>query len=549
MINLNNRDLLARTLEAEAGDQGSGGMLAAGSVIMNRLKNPAYGSELHSVILQPGQFSAWNSYTGYEGGLGGLNMYQITPSSTAFEVADQLLAGSYEDPTGGAMHYYNPEKSNPSWGQRSGGTWQKIGDHIFGFPGNKDPNRSENMITDENVNNQPLNAIPFLGNVNTDQVNAANNPPRRGLFDFLGKAVGGTFSGLKGALSGDDPDKSDKLAIALMSLSGNPTQLKPLMQMAANDIQERKDLRLRDKGKNQTIEFLTKRANEGDTLAASALRLVEPAGPAEALSTYINATSTNAANKTGATTKAYDNGTTLSIFQDGTRVVTSPSGETLTGAAAEEAIRVAQADEVEQARITEFKTTSAESKAKMVQTTIDSIINVNSSLRNYAKAKDALRRAIANGQNISGFVSQYFPNVSVEAAELEYARNSLGLDVVGSVTFGALSKGELDLALTQGLPTSLNEPQLLEFIERREVALGKYRTSLLNAARIMANPQKNYDDYLDTLENLEVKPNPYKETPHEELMRLVAEVQSGNSTLPPETRQQILDEARERAGL
>lgn len=252
MLNLNNRDLLARTLEAEAGDQGSGGMLAAGSVIMNRLKNPAYGSELHSVILQPGQFSAWNSYTGYEGGLGGVNMYQITPSSTAYEVADQLLAGTYEDPTGGAMHYYNPNEANPIWGQRSGGKWKKIGDHIFGFPGNKDPNRSENMITEDSDNTEPLNAIPLLGDVNTNQVNAANNRPRRGLFDFLGNAVGGTFSGLKGALSGDDPDKSDRLAIALMSLSGNPTQLTPLMQMAANDIQERKTL----KTQNKSIEYL-----------------------------------------------------------------------------------------------------------------------------------------------------------------------------------------------------------------------------------------------------------------------------------------------------
>ena len=300
---------------------------------------------------------------------------------------------------------------------------------------------------------------------------------------------------------------------------------------------------------NQTIAFLEQKAGAGDQNAQAALALVQTAGAPEALKTYINATSTNAANKTGATTKAYDNGTTLSIFQDGTRKVTNPSGEELTGAAAAEAIRVAQADEVEQARVTEFKTTSAESKAKMVQTTIDSIINVNSSLRNYAKAKDALRSAIANNKNISGIISQYFANVSVEAAELENARNALGLDVIGSVTFGALSKGELDLALTQGLPLGLEEPKLLEYIERREVALGKYRASLLNAARIFANPQKDYDDYLDTLENLEVKPNPYKETPHQELMRLVAEVQSGSSTLPPETRQQILDEARERAGL
>ncbi len=209
-----------------------------------------------------------------------------------------------------------------------------------------------------NVNSQPVNSMP--------QQTAAN-PPRRGLFDFIGKAVGNSFSGLRGALDGSDPDKSDRLAIALMSLSGNPNQLRPLMQMAASDIQERKEQRLLNKGKNQTVEYLTKLANEGDAAAASALRLVEPAGAANALTTYINATSSNAANKTGATTKAYDNGTTLSIFQDGTRIVTSPSGETLTGAAAEEAIRAAQADELRQAELTEFKTKTASAKAGMVQ--------------------------------------------------------------------------------------------------------------------------------------------------------------------------------------
>ena len=301
---------------------------------------------------------------------------------------------------------------------------------------------------------------------------------------------------------------------------------------------------------NQTIAFLEQKAAGGDPNAQAALALVDTLGAGEAMKTYMNALSSSGANKTGATTKTYDNGTTLSIFQDGTRKVTNPRGDELTGAAAEEAIRVAQADEVEQARVTEFSTKSAAAKAKMVQTTIDNLINVNSSLRNYAKAKSALRDSIASGQaDISGPINRFFPNISIQAAELENARNALGLDVIGSVTFGALSKGELDLALSQGLPLTLRPPQLLEYIERREVALGKYRASLLNAARIMANPQKNYDDYLDTLENLEVKPNPYKETPHEELIRLVTEVQSGNSTLPPETRQQILDEARERAGL
>ena len=112
---MNARDLLAKTLQAEAGNQGALGMMSVGSVIMNRLKNPAYGSSLHEVILQPGQFSAWNKTTGYAGGAQGQDMQSIQPSEQAYMVADQLLDQNYNDPTKGATHYYNPAKSNPSW--------------------------------------------------------------------------------------------------------------------------------------------------------------------------------------------------------------------------------------------------------------------------------------------------------------------------------------------------------------------------------------------------------------------------------------------------
>ena len=127
-MNLNDRELLARTLQAEAGNQGLGGMIAAGSVIMNRVGG-GYGSNVRDVILAPGQFSAWNSLTGYAGGEQGQNM-DFTPSAEAYKAADTLLSGQYEDITGGATHYYNPAISQPSWGQ--GGNWKRIGDHVFG---------------------------------------------------------------------------------------------------------------------------------------------------------------------------------------------------------------------------------------------------------------------------------------------------------------------------------------------------------------------------------------------------------------------------------
>ena len=127
------RELLAKTLQAEAGGEGFEGMLAAGAVIANRVKSGKYGQGVQGVIMKPGQFSAWNRLTGYAGGQGGLDMKNIRPSAEALKAADAILSGSYSDPTGGATHYYNPSVANPAWGQNAGGQWQRIGNHIFGF--------------------------------------------------------------------------------------------------------------------------------------------------------------------------------------------------------------------------------------------------------------------------------------------------------------------------------------------------------------------------------------------------------------------------------
>jgi hypothetical protein len=537
-MNLSDRDLLAKTIQAEAGNQSQVGMLGVGSVIMNRLRNPGFGSSLQEVILKPGQFSPWNSYTGFAGGAQGQDMMNLQPSQMAYSVADQILAGNYNDPTKGALNFYNPALSNPRWGKSAGGDWTQIGDHLFGTAGSKST-KDKPMLPNSNA---PLNAIPKLGPINTGQPKKSPS-----LFEYIGKTVGGGFDKLKGAVSGEDPDASDRLAVALMSLSGNPDQFKPMIEMAVKDINDRKIL---TRGKNTTLEYLQKQANAGDNTAAAALRLVESEGPAAAIKAYMNARAANSAasNKTAANTKTYPNGLSISLFQDGTKQVRDGQGNLLTGPAATEAIKAAQADEIEQARLNEFQVKSASAKAGMVQSTVESILNVDSSLRNYAKAKRSIRDAIQNGQNISGLITQFFPDVSVEAAELRNARNALGLDVVGSVTFGALSKGELDLALAQGLPMGLNEPQLLEYIERRELALKKYRQSLMEAARIYANPEKDFEDYLNSISETEVN-NPYTSTSDDELEQLYIKVMSGTSLLSAKKRQAIIDEANRRAEL
>lgn len=125
------RDLLAITLQAEAGGEGEIGMLAAGSVIANRVSK-GFGDSLSDVILAPGQFSAWNSLTGYAGGEGGLDMTNMKASKEAYAVADAIISGNYESPVGDATHYYNPDVATPKWGKQAGGEWKTIGNHIFG---------------------------------------------------------------------------------------------------------------------------------------------------------------------------------------------------------------------------------------------------------------------------------------------------------------------------------------------------------------------------------------------------------------------------------
>ena len=238
------RDILAKTIQAEAGNQGPVGMLSVGSVIMNRLMSGNYPNKLHDVILQPGQFSAWNKTTGYADGLQGQDM-SFTPSDAAYSIADQLLDTNYNDPTGGATHFYNPAISNPAWGKTAGGNWKTIGDHVFGTPANKDTTMSTIL------NNAPVIAATSNNPTSQQPMSGMNSNP---LFKMLGNAVGGGFDQLKNAVTGRDPDAADRLAIGLMTLSGQPQQFAPLMQLAANDIQERKKRRQR----NASLEYLAK---------------------------------------------------------------------------------------------------------------------------------------------------------------------------------------------------------------------------------------------------------------------------------------------------
>ena len=73
----------------------------------------------------------------------------------------------------------------------------------------------------------------------------------------------------------------------------------------------------------------------------------------------------------------------------------------------------------------------------------------------------------------TGVIANRLPNWKASTIALDTVKNELGLDVVGSVTFGALSEGELNLDLSTAIPTNLSEEDLVDWIDRKIVAKQK----------------------------------------------------------------------------
>lgn len=246
-MNYSDRELLAKTIQAEAGNQGAKGMMAVGNVIMNRL---AKAGSLSDVILAAGQFSPWNSVTGYAGGEQGVDMAKLKPSEQAYKTADMLLSGNYEDITGGATHFYNPAISNPSWGRdKAGGNWQEIGAHIFGNAGGYRTGKGKTMELNQQSAPQQGQKSGLLGLLQGGG-NASEMTPFQRFFQNVDEATGLTpFQRFAAAL---DP-------MALSSMRGGEA----IREMGKGRAELAKEKRLR----NKSLEYLKQRAEAGDALA------------------------------------------------------------------------------------------------------------------------------------------------------------------------------------------------------------------------------------------------------------------------------------------
>ena len=109
--------LLARIISAEARGEPYIGQVAVGAVVLNRVEHPSFPDTIAGVVYQPGAFTAITD--------GQINEEVYESSKRA---AKEALNGS--DPSGGAIYYFNPDKTSNKW-IRTRPVIKRIGNHLF----------------------------------------------------------------------------------------------------------------------------------------------------------------------------------------------------------------------------------------------------------------------------------------------------------------------------------------------------------------------------------------------------------------------------------
>lgn len=110
-------ELLAKVISAEARGESYEGQVAVGAVILNRVSHPSFPNSISGVVYQKGAFSCVNDSNWY-----------AKVADSAKRAASDALNGW--DPSGGAIYYYNPNKTNDKF-MHSRPVIKTIGSHRF----------------------------------------------------------------------------------------------------------------------------------------------------------------------------------------------------------------------------------------------------------------------------------------------------------------------------------------------------------------------------------------------------------------------------------
>ena len=305
---------------------------------------------------------------------------------------------------------------------------------------------------------------PVFVNPQQAAIPAQAAQPQSGFRGLLGKVA----SGLQ------DEEKLAQLGLVLSSMNPNSRGLTDILSYNLESIRSKKE-------KNRTVELLRKMGREdlasavesNPSLAVDALKQVYGLGPA------------------GASAKSYAPQLDPATGQYYVTTFDPETGKAsrvdVGGAVGETPETIAQREQRLALEENDFM------KAQEVgQATFSQAGNIDGMINRLTQAYTALEQG-----GKSGVFQRYLPAFDEATASLRQAANQLGIDIINSATFGALSEKELGLALETGLPMSLDEEELKSYIRNKVAAQVKLRDELIKKARALAGGQMKYSDFIN----------------------------------------------------
>lgn len=177
-------------------------------------------------------------------------------------------------------------------------------------------------------------------------------------------------------------------------------------------------------------------------------------------------------------------GTVIQSTSKGVRIFDA-TGKQITGQDAVDAVKQGRAEGVKVAGDTAAAKAAADSVKQSIKISGDAfkaIGPIRSSLRTMAKA----RQALAEGAQ-TGAIDKFLPSIRESSIKLDNLMNQLGLEVISGTTFGALSEGELRLALDTALPTGLQPDALDRWLADKQASQLKLLNELEDDIDVLSN--------------------------------------------------------------
>lgn len=207
------------------------------------------------------------------------------------------------------------------------------------------------------------------------------------------------------------------------------------------------------------------------------------------------------------------------ILEDGTiiqstnsgPVVYNPQGKRVKGQAAADAVSTARAAKVSNSRRAAGgrRKAALEAELELKGQVEAGIVSQKGAATISVKAFDKLEKINLNISNMdeaikaidegasTGIIQSKLPSIRAASQRLDNLQRRLGLDVVGQTTFGALSKGELDLALKVAIPLNLNSQELKKWLIEKKAAMEKLSDYVEASAIYLGTPGNTVKGWIE----------------------------------------------------